>query len=94
MAYVRVATYSVDAGTTSQWISEIENGIAPIYKDHAGFKSFSLVDAGDTVVSVTHWDSKEQAETASEAGSSWAKEQSFIKEQTALYVGEEIFEAS
>lgn len=93
MAHVRVATYSVDAGTANQWLPEVENGIVPIYQGHPGFKSFSLVDAGDTIVSLTHWDSKEQAETASEAGSSWAKEQSFIKGQTSLYVGEEILKA-
>jgi heme-degrading monooxygenase HmoA len=93
MAHVRVASYSVEAGTANEWISEVENGVVPIYKDHAGFQSFALVDAGDTVVSITYWDSKEEAETASQAGSNWAKDQSFIKGQTSLYVGEEIASA-
>ena len=81
-------------GTAQEWISDVENGVVPIYKDHAGFESFSLVDAGDTIVSITHWASQEQAETASEAASSWAKDQSFIEGQTALHVGEEILTSS
>jgi heme-degrading monooxygenase HmoA len=94
MTHVRVASYSVDPGTATEWISDVENGVVPIYKEHAGFKSFSLVDAGDTVVSITHWDSQQEAETASQAATGWAKQQSFIKGQTALHVGEEILTSS
>jgi heme-degrading monooxygenase HmoA len=74
MAHVRVATYSVDPRTSNEWLGEVESGIVPIYKDHPGFRSFSLVEAGDTIVSITHWNSEEEAEAASEAGSSWAKD--------------------
>jgi heme-degrading monooxygenase HmoA len=90
MTHVRVATYSVEPGNSSEWLPEVENGILPIYRDHAGFQSFALVEAGDTIVSITYWDSQEHAQTASEAGSRWAKGQSFIKGQTSLHVGEEV----
>jgi hypothetical protein len=69
MTDVRVALYSVDAGTAPEWLSDVESGVVPIYKDHAGFQSFSLVDAGETIVSITHWDSAPEATTASEAAS-------------------------
>ena len=44
--------------------------------------------------SITHWDSAPEATTASEAASNWAEDQSFIKGQTALHVGEEILTAT
>jgi hypothetical protein len=94
MTHVRVALYSVDAGTANEWVSDVKNGVVSIYKEHPGFKSFSLLDAGDTVVSMTHRGSQEEAEKASQAATGWAKQQSFIKGQTALHVGEEILTSS
>jgi heme-degrading monooxygenase HmoA len=93
MTYVRVATYSVDPGTSQEWIPQVENGVVPIYQEHEGFISLSLVESGDAVVSITHWNSQEQAERASQAASRWAKDQSFIKGQTSLYLGEEVLTA-
>src|ERR1700722_15150582 len=87
MPHVRVATYSVDPGTSSEWLPSVETGILPIYKDHDGFQSFALVEAGDTIVSITYWDSQQHAEKASEAGTEWAKQQKSNKRRTAPHGG-------
>ena len=75
MTFVRVATYSVQPGASAEITRRVNDTLAPLYREQAGFESLSIVDAGDYVVSISCWDSDEHAREGAEMAIAWVKQQ-------------------
>ena len=73
MTFVRVATYSVPPGNTDELTQRVNETLVPLYRGQPGFESLSIVDAGDYVVSISHWDSDEHAREGAEVAITWVK---------------------
>ena len=80
MTFARVATYSVKKDSIEELTRRVNEKLIPLYKEQQGFQSFSVVDAGDTVVSISRWDSDENAQEGGRAAIGWVKEQSDLME--------------
>jgi len=72
MQHVRVAKYRVESGTLEE-ISEVaQEGMLKVFKEQPGFVSYGVADAGDgTLLSISHWETHDEAEKAAEAASGW-----------------------
>ena len=75
MSFVRVATYPVQPGNTAELARRVKQTLVPMYREQPGFESLSIVDAGDYVVSISHWDSDQHAREGAELAIAWAKQQ-------------------
>ena len=93
MTVVRVATYPVDSGRVQELIDRANEELVPIYKGQPGFQSLSVVHAGDEIVSISHWDTSEQAAAGAAAAMDWAKAQSSIGPASSNRIGEELASA-
>lgn len=74
--YARVAVYRINSGTAEDIArkADAEGGMLRIFRAHVGFDSYELVGAGDTVISISRWQSEEQADAATQAARSWVAE--------------------
>jgi heme-degrading monooxygenase HmoA len=69
----RLATYSF-SGDGQDLGRRAEEGILPILKSQPGFKSYSVAIGDGEVISLSAWDTREEAETGSEVVASWVAE--------------------
>ena len=73
--YVRMAIYSITKGTYSELMEKAREGMAPILRDSPGFVFYSTTDVGGgRFVSVSTWETREQAEAATEKAAAWVRE--------------------
>jgi heme-degrading monooxygenase HmoA len=70
--HARIATYTY-TGDAIDIARQAEDGMLPIFQGQPGFKGYSLIDTGDTVISITEWDSAESAERANVVSSEWVE---------------------
>jgi hypothetical protein len=68
-----MATYSF-SGDAHDLGRRAEEGILPILKSQPGFKSYSVAIGDGEVLSISAWDTREDAETSSEVVASWVAE--------------------
>jgi hypothetical protein len=68
--HARIATYRISADA-HELARKAEEGMLPIFQAQPGFRAYNLVVSGDTVTSMTAWDSAEQAEAATSASAGW-----------------------
>ena len=94
MAHARVAVYSV-SGSGDEVGQKVRDGMVPILRDQAGFVSYDVVLAGDTLVSVSKWETEGQAEQAVQTIADWVSESGVdqMVERLENYVGEVIVSA-
>jgi heme-degrading monooxygenase HmoA len=86
--------YSITKGTYDELIEEARQGLAPILRDSPGFVFYSTTDVGGgRFVSVSTWDTREQAEAAAAKSAEWvsanmadsiALQENLIGEMTTL----------
>ena len=69
----RMATYRY-TGEAHELAQLAEEGMLPILEAQPGFRAYSLASTGDEVVSLSVWDTAEQAESANAAAASWVAE--------------------
>jgi heme-degrading monooxygenase HmoA len=69
----RMATYRY-SGDAHELAQRAEEGMLPIFRAQPGFKAYSLATAGDEIISLSVWDSAEQAEAANAAAAGWVAE--------------------
>ena len=69
----RMATYRY-TGDAHELAQRAEDGMLPILEAQPGFRAYSLAATGDEVVSLSVWDTAEQAESANAAAASWVAE--------------------
>ena len=73
--YVRMGIYSITQGTYAELMERAREGMAPIFRDSPGFVFYSTTDTGDgRFVSVSTWESQEEAEAASGKAAQWVRE--------------------
>jgi heme-degrading monooxygenase HmoA len=69
----RLATYRF-SGDAQDLGRRAEEGILPILKTQPGFKSYSVAIGDGEVISLSAWDTRDDAETGSEVVASWVAE--------------------
>jgi len=73
---------SVDQSRKSELVKKVDEGLLPMLSELPGFNGYSLVDAGDGVMtSVGFFDTAAQADESTRIAASWLREQ---KLETAL----------
>jgi heme-degrading monooxygenase HmoA len=96
MAHARVALYRVEPGAMGEVQQKVQEGMVPILRQQAGFISYDVIDGGgDTAISVSRWETHEQAEQAVQVIADWVGESGVeeLVERTQNYVGEVIVSA-
>ncbi|MDQ2786541.1 MAG: antibiotic biosynthesis monooxygenase [Chloroflexota bacterium] len=74
MAYARIGMYTVKPGTLDAILTKAEAELVPQTRQQPGFRRYFSVRTGeDSLVSVTIWEDKEQAEQAAERLSGWVR---------------------
>jgi hypothetical protein len=75
MRHVRVATYAITKGNFQQVADSAKEGMLPKFREQPGFIRYGVADVGDsTCLSISLWETHEQAEAAVPVASSWVKE--------------------
>ena len=70
--HARVAVYTITAGTVEEIALAAEAGLLPIFRAQPGFVSYRIVAAqGDACVSISRWETHEQANAAARAAADW-----------------------
>jgi len=73
---------SIDQSRKSELVKKVDEGLLPMLSELPGFNGYSLVDAGDGVMtSVGFFDTSAQADESTRIAASWLREQ---KLETAL----------
>jgi heme-degrading monooxygenase HmoA len=73
--HVRMGIYSITQGTYDELVEKAREGLAPIHRASPGFIFYSVTDVGDgRFVSVSTWESREQAEAATARSAEWVSE--------------------
>jgi heme-degrading monooxygenase HmoA len=81
--HVRMGIYAITKGTYSELIEKARQGLAPILRESPGFVFYSTTDVGGgRFVSVSTWQSREQAEAAADKAAEWVSEN--LAENVAL----------
>jgi len=76
MVYARAGFYTTKPGTLDDVLKKAEAELVPMNRQQPGFRSYFLIRTGpDSVVSVTSWESKEQADAAAERLSAWVRQE-------------------
>jgi heme-degrading monooxygenase HmoA len=94
MAHARVAVYSV-TGSGDEVGQKVREGMVPILRDQDGFISYDVVSAGDTLISVSRWETEAQAEQAVQTIADWVRDSGVdqMVQRQENYVGEVIVSA-
>jgi Antibiotic biosynthesis monooxygenase len=75
MQNMRIASYKITKGTFSDVVDVAKEGMLKTFRDQPGFLRYGLADTGDqTCVSISIWESRAQAESASLVSSAWVLE--------------------
>lgn len=74
MRYIRIALYDLKSGNYADVVSKAKAGLLPLFQASSGFESLgvSKVDK-DSFVSVSTWQTREQADTATAKAAEWVK---------------------
>jgi hypothetical protein len=75
MQHLRLATYAINKGTFQEIADTAKTGMLPKFQEQPGFVRYGLADLGDKMcVSITVWETREQAEAASPIAATWVHE--------------------
>jgi heme-degrading monooxygenase HmoA len=70
--HFRIATYEVTKGTPAEVADAAKGGMLPIFKKQPGFEAYSLIEVdAKTVVSLSVWESHQEAEAAVKLAAEW-----------------------
>jgi heme-degrading monooxygenase HmoA len=73
--HVRMGIYSITQGTYEELVEQAREGLAPILRSSPGFVFYSVTDVGERrLVSVSTWETREQAEVAAAKSAEWVSE--------------------
>ena len=71
--HARIARYTF-TGNAQEIARTAEEGILPIFQSQPGFKAYSIIEAGDEIVSFSAWESPDAAEAANASVAQWVAE--------------------
>jgi hypothetical protein len=96
MQYARIGVYKVKPDSTitiDEVIHTSQSGLLPILRNQPGFVSYGQIKTGkDSVISISFWQSHQQAEAAVRLIASWVKDNlADVFESVQNYVGEVSF---
>ena|SRR5579872_443367 len=75
MQHARVAVYQVKPGTTDEIVRRAQTGMLPVFRSQPGFVAYGGVTTdAETVISLSFWQTQEQAEAAVQVAASWIKD--------------------
>jgi hypothetical protein len=75
MQAVRITNYKVIKGTFPELAEEARSGMLSTFKTQPGFIRYGLADTGEgTCVSISLWQTHEQAEAAAPVAATWVRE--------------------
>lgn len=75
MQHLRLATYAISKGTFQEAADIAKTGMLPKFREQPGFIRYGLADLGDRMcVSITLWETREQAEAAAPIAATWVRE--------------------
>jgi hypothetical protein len=73
---------SIDQGRTDELVKKADETLLPTLSELPGFSGYSLIEAGDGVVSsISFFDTSEQADESTRLATNWVREQNL---ETAL----------
>ena len=75
MQALRIANYTLTNGSFREIAEEARGGMLETFKAQPGFIHYGLADTGaDTAISISLWDTHEQAEQAETLAATWVRE--------------------
>ena len=75
MKHLRVATYTINNGSFREIADLAQQGMQKTFKEKPGFIRYGVADIGDkSCMSITLWETHEQAEASVPAAATWVKE--------------------
>ena len=96
MQQIRIAIYTFKSGTADEAIRRAEAGAYPLFRSQPGFVAYGLIKTSDaTGMSLSIWQTPEQAEAATRLAASWMKEHvADLLESVQSHVGDLVFFAA
>ena len=71
---------SIDQSRKSELVKKVDDGLLPTLSELPGFNGYSLIDAGDGVMtSVSFFDTAAQADESTRVAAGWLREQKLEK---------------
>ncbi len=93
MRHLRIATYEITNGSFQEVADAAKSGMLPKFREQPGFIRYGVADVGkNTVLSISLWETHEQAEAAAPVAAAWVQEN--LGDRVALqsnYVGDLAF---
>ena len=75
MQHARIAVYQVKPGTAEELAQIAQTGMLPIFRSQPGFVAYGgATTASNTLISISFWQTQEQAEAAVQAAASFVRE--------------------
>ncbi len=75
MRHMRIAKYEITNGSFQDLAATAKSGLLPKFRELPGFVRYGVADVGDkSLMSISLWETHEQAEAASPVAATWVKE--------------------
>ena len=75
MRHIRIATYEITNGSFQDAAQSAKSGMLPKFREQPGFIRYGVADVGNNaLVSVSVWESREQADAATPMAATWIAE--------------------
>lgn len=75
MTHVRTGVYALTSGTAKEVGDRAQEGMLSVFRDQPGFKAYGLAETQEgKLLSVSLWESAEQAQQANDLAASWVSE--------------------
>jgi heme-degrading monooxygenase HmoA len=75
MSHVRVGVYALTSGTAEEVGDRAQQGMLNVFRAQPGFKAYGLAETPEgKLISLSLWDSGEQAQQANELAAKWVNE--------------------
>ena len=75
MSHVRIGIYTLTSGTAQEVADLAREGMLSVFRAQPGFRAYGLAQTPESkFVSVSLWESAEQAQQANELAASWVSE--------------------
>ena len=94
MRHMRIARYEITNGSFQDVADTAKTGLLPMFRELPGFVRYGVADVGEkSLMSISLWETREQAEAASPVAATWVKEN--IQDRVQLrenYLGDFAFD--
>jgi len=90
MSHARIGIYRLNGGdgATREVLRRAKEGLLPLFRRHSGFIDYEVILSGDTLISVSNWQTLDHANAAVLEAAAWVLEN--LNDEVALldnYVG-------